>query len=59
MIPVGRQGPIIGYLADRPYQLLYTENDPEAFEKRLKTSRYLVIDDSWENCFAGVHPKEG
>ncbi|MCA9436031.1 MAG: phospholipid carrier-dependent glycosyltransferase [Candidatus Omnitrophica bacterium] len=58
VIPVGRQGPIVGYLADRPYQILYTEDDPLAFEKRLETSRYLVIDDSWQNCFAGVHPLE-
>ncbi len=58
VIPVGRQGPIVGYLADRPYQILYTENDPEAFDKRFETSRYLVIDDTWEHCFGGLQPNE-
>jgi len=57
-VPVGRQGPIIGYLADRPYQILYTENDPDAFETRLETSRYLVIDDTWEHCFGGLQTNE-
>lgn len=58
VIPVGRQGPIIGYLADRPYQILYTEGDAGAFEKRFQTSRYLVIDDTWDHCFGGLNPVE-
>jgi 4-amino-4-deoxy-L-arabinose transferase-like glycosyltransferase len=56
VIPVGRQGPIVGYLADRPYRLIYTENDSDTLVKSLEGSRFLVIDDTWENCFAGFEP---
>ena len=54
VLPVGRQGPILGYLADRKYYLLYTFYGADKIQDLLDDSPLMVLDDSWENCFSGL-----
>jgi hypothetical protein len=54
LVTVGRQAPILGFLADRPYAMLYTHRNAESVERVLETSKVVVLDDTWENCFSGL-----
>ena len=54
LLTVGRQGPIPGYLADRPYALLYTYRYRTTLDALLEETDYVLIDDVWENCLAGL-----
>lgn len=53
VIPVGRQGPIVGYLADRRYQPLYLLPDRDSVDQYLMKSGVVVVDDSWRHCLPG------
>lgn len=53
-ILVGRQGPIVGYLADRAYSLLYVRREESEVARLLDSRAHLVLDDTWENCLAGL-----
>ena len=58
LVTVGRQAPILGFLADRPYAMLYTHRNAESVEKVLGTSKVLVLDDAWELCLSGLNEED-